>query len=171
MLCHATSPRRCRESVELHWKNIVSNNMDRRSDLSIQDSVSLRMKRVKQRNTAPELIVRQILFAAGYRYRIHRMDLPGSPDIVFPGRRMIIFVNGCFWHGHENCVRASLPKTRSQYWKDRILKNQERDARSIAALEKLGWIVDTIWECQTKDVISLEDRLVRFLDRGAQSIE
>lgn len=162
-----TSPRRYRENAELRLQKIISNNMDRRSDVSIQNSVSLRMRRVKQRNTAPELIVRKILFSEGYRYRIHRMDLPGSPDIVFPGRRMIIFVNGCFWHGHENCSRASLPKIRSQYWKDRILKNKERDARAISALEELGWIVDTVWECQTKDVISLKDRLVRFLDRGA----
>jgi len=166
-----TSPKRYRENAELHLKKIVSNNMNKRSDISIQNSASLRMRRVKQRNTAPELIVRKILFSEGYRYRIHRMDLPGSPDIVFPGRRMIIFVNGCFWHGHENCLRASLPKTRSQYWRGRILKNQERDARSISALEKLGWVVGTVWECQTKDVISLKDRLVRFLDREAYNIE
>lgn len=166
-----TSPKRYRENAELHLNKIISNNMDRRRDISVQNSASLRMRRVKQKNTAPELIVRKILFAEGYRYRIHRMDLPGSPDIVFPGRRMIIFVNGCFWHGHKNCLRASLPKTHSQYWRDRILKNQERDARSISALEKLGWVVDTVWECQTKDIISLKDRLVRFLDREAYSIE
>lgn len=105
------------------------------------------------------------------RPRCHQGDYTGSPDVVFPGRRMIIFVNGCFWHSHENCLRASLPKTRSQYWRGRILKNQERDARSISALEKLGWVVGTVWECQTKDVISLKDRLVRFLDREAYSIE
>ena len=145
--------------------------MTRRSDISVPDSVSLRMKRVKQRDTAPELIVRKILFSLGYRYRVHRRDLPGSPDIVFPGRRKIIFVNGCFWHGHENCLRASLPKTHFQYWKDRISQNQKRDARSIAALERLGWIVDTIWECQTKDMTSLEERLTRFLDSGARKIE
>ena len=145
--------------------------MTKRNDFSVLDSVSLRMKRVKQRDTAPELIVRKVLFSSGYRYRIHRRDLPGSPDIVFPGRRKAIFVNGCFWHGHENCSRASLPKTRLEYWKDRILKNRERDARSIAALEKLGWVVDTIWECQTRDMTSLEERLTRFLDSGAQRIE
>ena len=140
--------------------------MTKRSDPSVRDSVSLRMRRVKQRDTAPELIVRRILFAAGYRYRIHRRDLPGSPDVVFPRRRKIIFVNGCFWHGHENCSRASLPRTRFQYWKERILKNQERDVRSIAALEKLGWIVDTVWECETRDLAFLEERLVRFLELG-----
>lgn len=145
--------------------------MTKRNDFSVLDSVSLRMKRVKQRDTAPELIVRKVLFSSGYRYRIHRRDLPGSPDIVFPGRRKAIFVNGCFWHGHENCSRASLPKTRLEYWKDRIFKNRERDARSIAALEKLGWVVDTIWECQTRDMTSLEERLTRFLDSGAQRIE
>ena len=151
----------------MRLKSVIGNDMTRRDDSSVLDSVSLRMKRVKQRDTAPELIVRKILFAAGYRYRVHRRDLPGSPDIVFPGRRKVIFVNGCFWHGHQNCSRASLPKTRFQYWKDRILKNRERDARSIAALEKLGWAVDTIWECQTRDMASLEERLARFLDPGA----
>lgn len=140
--------------------------MTKRSDPSVRDSVSLRMRRVKQRDTAPELIVRKILFAAGYRYRVHRRDLPGSPDVVFPGRRKIIFVNGCFWHGHENCSRASLPRTRFQYWKERILKNQERDVRSITALEKLGWIVATVWECETRDLPFLEERLVRFLESG-----
>ena len=145
--------------------------MTKRDDFSVPDSVSLRMKRVKQRDTTPELIVRKVLFSSGYRYRIHRKDLPGSPDIVFPGRRKIIFVNGCFWHGHENCLRASLPKTRLEYWKDRILQNQKRDARAIAALERLGWVVDTIWECQTKDMVSLEERLTRFLDSRARKIE
>lgn len=140
--------------------------MTKRSDPSVQDSVSLRMRRVKQRDTAPELIVRKVLFAAGYRYRVHRRDLLGSPDVVFPGRRKIIFVNGCFWHGHENCSRASLPRTRFQYWKERILKNQERDVRSIAALEKLGWVVATVWECETRDLAFLEERLARFLESG-----
>lgn len=145
--------------------------MTRRNDLSVRDSISLRMRRVKQRDTAPELIVRKVLFAAGYRYRIHRRDLPGSPDVVFPGRRKVVFVNGCFWHGHEDCPRASLPKTRLEYWRDRISINRERDVRSIAALEKLGWTVDTIWECETRDVISLERRLIRFLQSGVWETE
>lgn len=145
--------------------------MTRRNDLSVRDSISLRMRRVKQRDTAPELIVRKVLFAAGYRYRIHRRDLPGSPDVVFPGRRKVVFVNGCFWHGHEDCPRASLPKTRLEYWRDRISVNRERDVRSIAALEKLGWTVDTIWECETRDVISLERRLIRFLQSGVWETE
>lgn len=145
--------------------------MTRRDDLSVRDSISLRMRRVKQRDTAPELIVRKVLFAAGYRYRIHRRDLPGSPDVVFPGRRKVVFVNGCFWHGHEDCPRASLPKTRLEYWRDRISINRERDVRSIAALEKLGWTVDTIWECETRDVISLERRLIRFLQSGVWETE
>ena len=145
--------------------------MTRRNDLSVRDGISLRMRRVKQRDTAPELIVRKVLFAAGYRYRIHRRDLPGSPDVVFPGRRKVVFVNGCFWHGHEDCPRASLPKTRLEYWRDRISVNRERDVRSIAALEKLGWTVDTIWECETRDVISLERRLIRFLQSGVWETE
>lgn len=129
----------------------------------VDESVSFRMKHVKQRGTAPELVVRKLLFAKGYRYRIHRGDLPGSPDVVFPSRRKVIFVHGCYWHGHENCVRASLPKTRTKYWKDRISKNRERDERSISALEQLGWSVYVVWECETKNVNSLEQRLLHFL--------
>ena len=130
---------------------------------NVDESVSFRMKRVKQRDTAPELVVRKLVFEKGYRYRIHRDDLPGSPDLVFPSRRKVVFVHGCFWHGHANCVRASLPKTHTKYWEDRISKNRERDERSISTLEQLGWSVYVVWECETKDVNSLEKRLLDFL--------
>ncbi len=138
--------------------------MSRKDDLRVDESVSFRMKRVKQRDTAPELIVRKLLFSKGYRYRIHRDDLPGSPDVVFPGRRKVIFVHGCFWHGHENCKRASLPKTRTEYWASRVAKNHERDVRSISILEELGWSTYVVWECETSNVDSLERRLSRFLE-------
>ena len=136
---------------------------ERRGDSHVDERVSLRMKRVKQRDTTPELVVRKLLFAKGYRYRIHRDDLPGSPDVVFPSRRKVVFVHGCFWHGHENCARASLPKSRTRYWADRIAKNRERDMRSISALEQLGWSVYVVWECETKNLSSLEQRLSCFL--------
>lgn len=134
-----------------------------RAVMPVDESVSFRMKRVKQRDTAPELTVRRLLFAKGYRYRIHRDDLPGSPDIVFPSRRKVVFVHGCFWHGHNMCERASLPKTRTQYWSGRVAENQKRDARSISALERLGWSVFVVWECETKNVESLSRRLSCFL--------
>ena len=126
-------------------------------------TVSFRMRQVKQRNTTPELIVRKLLSTKGYRYRIHRGDLPGSPDIVFPGRRKAIFVHGCFWHGHKNCRRASLPHTRFAYWQNRIVKNRERDLRSIAALKQAEWSVLVVWECETKDLRTLETQLSHFL--------
>ena len=137
--------------------------MREKVDMLVDDSVSFRMKRVKQRDTAPELVVRKLLFAKGYRYRVHRDDLPGSPDIVFPSRRKVVFVHGCFWHGHEKCTRASLPKTRTQYWSDRVAENRKRDVRSISALERLGWSVLVVWECETKNVRSLAERLSGFL--------
>lgn len=133
-------------------------------DHVVKDDVSRRMKRVKTRNTAPEMIVRRALFQAGYRYRIHRSDLPGEPDIVFPSRRKIIFVHGCFWHGHTGCRRASLPRTRVDYWSDRVRRNQVRDARVTSSLESLGWAVYVVWECQTKRRIALMERLTEFLD-------
>ena len=126
-------------------------------------AVSFRMRQVRQRNTAPELTVRKLLFAKGYRYRIHRDDLPGSPDIVLPGRRKAIFVHGCFWHGHKNCIRASLPRTRFAYWQNKIVKNRERDLRSIATLRRAGWSILVVWECETKDPRALETRLSHFL--------
>lgn len=134
------------------------------SDHVVTDDVSRRMKSVKRRDTAPEMIVRRALFHAGYRYRIHRSDLPGEPDIVFPSRRKIIFVHGCFWHGHAGCGRASLPRTRVDYWSDRVRQNQVRDARVTSSLESLGWTVYVVWECQTKRPIALMERLTEFLD-------
>ena len=129
----------------------------------VDAAVSFRMRQVRQRNTAPELTVRKLLSIKGYRYRTHRRDLPGSPDIVFPGRRKAIFVHGCFWHGHKNCRRASLPRTRFAYWQNRIVKNRERDLRSIAILKQANWSVLVVWECETKDPRTLETQLSHFL--------
>lgn len=138
--------------------------MTTRSDQGVDELTSLRMKRVRQRDTAPELKVRKLLFGCGYRYRVHRDDLPGSPDVVFPGRRKVIFVHGCFWHGHQNCPRASLPRTRTEYWRDRITTNQERDRRSETALRRMGWAVCVVWECEVGNAGALRERLTRFLN-------
>lgn len=130
----------------------------------VDSFVSFRMRRVRQIDTGPELVVRKLVHSAGYRYRLHRKDLPGKPDIVFPSRRKIVFVHGCFWHGHEHCKRARLPKTRLEYWSKKIQRNKERDEQVVLQLEQLGWIVQVIWECETKNLQSLRSRLINFLD-------
>ena len=130
----------------------------------VDNVVSIRMKRVRQRDTVPELVVRKLLFSKGYRYRLCRKDLPGSPDIVFPSRRKVIFVHGCFWHGHQGCSRATLPNTRATYWQNKILKNKNRDACAISSLRQLGWCIHVVWECETKNPIELEMQLRFFLE-------
>ena len=138
--------------------------MKPRDEWDVDEHTSLRMKRVRRRDTAPELKVRKLLFGCGYRYRVHRDDLPGSPDVVFPSRRKAIFVHGCFWHGHPNCPRASLPRTRTEYWRDRITTNQERDRRSETALRRMGWSICVVWECEVGNAGALRERLTRFLN-------
>ena len=108
------------------------------------------MRRVRGKNTAPEMKVRSLLFAMGYRYRLHRKDLPGNPDIVFPGRKCVIFVNGCFWHGHEGCKFFVLPKSRTEFWQAKIDRNRERDLEEQRKLAEMGWHCITVWECQLK---------------------
>lgn len=109
------------------------------------------MGRVKQKDTKPELVVRSILHCLGYRYRLHRKDLPGTPDITLPKYRTVIFVNGCFWHKHDCRRGQSVPKTRTEYWVSKIQKNVERDTKAYASLSELGWKILVIWECQTRD--------------------
>jgi DNA mismatch endonuclease (patch repair protein) len=121
------------------------------------------MQAVKSKNTAPELFLRKMLHAQGYRYRLHRRDLPGSPDLVFPGRRKVIFVHGCFWHGHH-CPRGSrVPKTNREYWEPKITRNRARDAVIQAALGSDGWGVLTVWECELRDAETLRRRISDFL--------
>jgi DNA mismatch endonuclease (patch repair protein) len=117
------------------------------------------MARVKGKDTGPEWTVRRALTRLGARYRLHRKDLPGSPDIVLPGRKLAIFVHGCFWHAHS-CARGSRkPKANADYWTAKIGRNAARDVRNRADLEALGWRVETIWECDLKDAAALEARL------------
>ncbi len=108
---------------------------------------------VRHKDTKPELCVRRFLHAAGLRYRLHDKGLPGKPDIVFPSRRVVVFVHGCFWHRHSEptCKLARLPKTKLDFWRPKLDGNAERDARNVAALEAGGWRVVVVWECQTKD--------------------
>ena len=121
------------------------------------------MRAVKDRDTGPEKIVRRLVHSMGFRYRLHRADLPGKPDLALPGRRAVIFVNGCFWHGH-NCARgARVPKTNRPYWLAKIARNVARDAASLSQTKANGWRALVIWECQLKDARRLKARLSRFL--------
>jgi DNA mismatch endonuclease (patch repair protein) len=121
------------------------------------------MRRVKGKDTSPELAVRKALTRLGARYRLHRKDLPGKPDIVLPGRRLALFVHGCFWHGHDCARGARVPKQNRDYWVGKVERNRARDAKSREALAALGWRVETIWECDIKDVDALEQRLDALL--------
>lgn len=108
------------------------------------------MRAVKGANTRPEMVVRRFLWSAGLRYRLHDKKLPGKPDIVFPSKRIALFVHGCFWHGHEGCPRHRIPKTRTEYWTAKIGGNQQRDARTCATLQAMDWTVLILWECEIK---------------------
>lgn len=125
---------------------------------------SIVMGKVRGKHTGPELIVRKLVFACGYRYRLHVRTLPGSPDLVFPGRKKIIFVHGCFWHRHDNCKLARMPKSRVEFWSEKLNANKRRDAQTRAALERGGWAVLVVWECELRDLIALERRIRAFLD-------
>ena len=125
------------------------------------------MSRVRQKNTGPELIARGILHRMGYRYRLHSPDLPGSPDIVFKKRRKVIFVHGCFWHGHE-CRYGKLPKSKNEYWVQKIDRNKARDKETVLNLQKLGWRSLIVWQCELKNIETLQKRLVKFL--GSTSV-
>jgi len=121
------------------------------------------MRRVKGRNTTPEMTVRRALTKLGARYRLHRKDLPGSPDVVMPGRRLALFVHGCFWHGHDCARGVRVPKQNRDYWLGKVARNRARDAKNLEALATLGWRVETIWECELKDAEALEARLEALL--------
>ena len=124
------------------------------------------MRRVRGKHTTPERAVRRVAHALGYRFRLHRRDLPGTPDLVFPRLRRAIFVHGCFWHRHEGCARTTTPKTRAAYWREKFEQNVHRDRRNLAALRDLGWEVLVVWECQTFERAELLARLSRFLNAG-----
>jgi DNA mismatch endonuclease (patch repair protein) len=127
---------------------------------------SERMSRIRATHTRPELRVRKIVHGAGYRYRLHRRDLPGNPDLVFSGRRKVIFVHGCFWHRHpaRRCKLARLPKTRLDFWLAKLEGNRNRDARARRRLRLLGWKALVVWECQLSAADKLQKRIINFLD-------
>lgn len=126
------------------------------------ESRSALMSRIGGKNTAPEIAVRRFLHALGYRFRLHRRDLPGTPDIVFPSRRKIIFVNGCFWHAH-GCRIGRPPKSRPEFWLPKLERNRSKDRRDRRALRRQEWAVMTVWQCQTRSPELLKTRLASFL--------
>jgi DNA mismatch endonuclease (patch repair protein) len=122
------------------------------------------MARVKGRDTGPELLVRAIVHRLGYRFRLYRRDLPGNPDITLPKHRKVIFVHGCFWHGHKRCTRATRPTTNIAFWRKKLDLNIARDKRNIRQLRKGGWRVLVVWQCQTRNPETLKSALSRFLN-------
>src|ERR1700749_1252113 len=117
------------------------------TDVHTKEQRSFNMSRIKSKNTKPELLVRKILFSKGYRYRLHDKKLPGKPDIVLPKYKTVIFVHGCFWHRHENCKYSSVPKTNSEWWRDKIDRNVKNFRKAVDSLEANEWKVLTIWGC------------------------
>lgn len=123
------------------------------------------MRAVKSTGTRPELQVRRMVHALGYRFRLHRQDLPGKPDLVLPRLFKVIFVHGCFWHGHPCARGARMPKANAEYWQAKIGRNVARDARHLKALKNAGWRVAVVWECELKQLEKLRRRLAAFLSR------
>jgi DNA mismatch endonuclease, patch repair protein len=119
------------------------------------------MSRVRGKNTAPEILLRSALHRAGYRYSLHRKDLPGKPDIVFASRRKIVFIHGCFWHGHENCNQGRPSKSNQAFWADKLEKNRARDRRVIDDLKAAGWQVHVVWSCSLRSARKISDTIAR----------
>ncbi|MDQ1769959.1 very short patch repair endonuclease [Labilibaculum euxinus] len=142
--------------------NCEGANKNFMTDTHSKETRSYNMSRIKGKNTKPELVVRRFLFANGFRYRLHAKNLPGKPDIVLPKYKTVIFVNGCFWHGHQNCKYFVPPKTRTEWWLQKITNTQKRDRQAKTELQSLGWRVITIWECELKPK-KVEERLNALL--------
>jgi DNA mismatch endonuclease, patch repair protein len=134
-------------------------------DVFTPDQRSAVMRAVKSSNTTPELAVRRAAHKLGLRFRLARHDLPGKPDLVFPGRRAALFVHGCFWHGHDCARGARMPATNRAYWEAKISRNMARDKAAKAALKKLGWKHAVVWECETKDPVKLGQIIARRMGR------
>lgn len=140
------------------------------TDSLTQSLRSERMARIRAKDTGPELTVRHITHAMGYRYRLHRRDLPGCPDLVFPSRHKVIFVHGCFWHRHgKYCPLTRWPKSKMDFWRPKLEANQKRDRRNLKDLAAIGWRVLVIWECEIRNREKLAMTIKEFLDDGASA--
>ena len=133
------------------------------TDKLTQERRSENMRRIRSTDTSPELTVRSLVHAMGFRYRLHVPSLPGRPDLVFPRLRKAVLVNGCFWHSHEGCKEDHMPKTRQDYWRPKLERNKLRDIENITDLKRLGWKVLVVWECEVSQRKPLARRLRRFL--------
>ena len=126
----------------------------------VSEQRSRNMSAIKSKNTKPEIKVRKLLHSMGYRFRLHSKDLPGSPDIVLPKYKTVIFVHGCFWHRHENCKYASNPKTRKEFWNKKFTENKKRDSEIQEKIKNLDWRSVVIWECETKNIENLREKII-----------
>lgn len=142
---------------------MMSRQLPIMTDILSTQARSQRMALVRGKNTGPELKVRKMIYAAGYRYRIHVKGLPGRPDLVFAGRRKVIFVHGCFWHRHEGCSLARIPKSHVEFWSEKLEGNKARDLRNLQELKEMGWSTLTIWECELNNMDALMKRVYLFL--------
>ena len=122
------------------------------------------MSKIRSKNTKPELVVRRVLTELGYRYRLHDRKLPGKPDLVMKKHRLVLFINGCFWHQHEGCKRSVWPKTNVDYWNKKLENNINKQKRDIEELNTLGWNVGIVWECQTKDINNANEVLESIIN-------
>lgn len=122
------------------------------------------MSRIRGKDTSPEMKVRSLVHRLGYRYRLHYEKLPGKPDLAFPIRKKVIFIHGCFWHGHEGCSKGRLPKSNLEYWEPKIARNKERDRENMKSISSDGWRILTVWQCELKNTESSEKRIVIFLE-------
>jgi DNA mismatch endonuclease (patch repair protein) len=128
-------------------------------------SRSENMRRIRGKDTIPEMAVRRLVHGMGYRYRLHRRDIPGKPDLAFPGRRKVIFIHGCFWHQHPGCREGRPPKSNTAYWLPKLERNQMRDKAALEQLAASGWQALTVWECETTDIHALSDKMRIFLEQ------
>jgi DNA mismatch endonuclease (patch repair protein) len=137
------------------------------SDVHSKQVRSYNMSRIKGKDTKPEILVRRFLFSNGFRYRLHDKRLPGKPDLVLPKYKVVVFIHGCYWHGHNGCKYFVVPKTRTQWWLDKITGNQSRDSVHTAALRELGWRVIIVWECELKKDTKDQtfDKLIRDIQQ------
>lgn len=132
-------------------------------DVFTEEKRSQIMSRVSGKNTKPELVVRSLLHRMGYRFRLHRKDLPGKPDITLPKYNKVIFVHGCFWHGHTGCSRSKRPTSNEKFWMEKLDKNIARDKAAIDNLKELGWAVMVVWTCEVNNLHTLKNKLQLFL--------
>ena len=139
--------------------------MEQRSGDRMGISRSENMRRIRSKDTKPEMAVRRLVHGMGYRYRLHRKDVPGRPDLVFLARRKVIFVHGCFWHQHPECREGRPPRSNATYWLPKLERNKARDQAALEQLDLAGWEVLVVWECETKDTLALTEKLQAFLER------